>query len=234
MSFIDAVKAIAFKEWEFFGKDEQGSDHFVHGAPKETVEPYASRIGDYWLSIPSDDYDQKVKQYAPKLGKLDGTIRVLPWSAAFISYVMQSAGAGHAFPYSSGHYTWIRKAIENAAAQKHFAPLVGYPLSSYPLQVGDLIGGPRGEYSKLHYEDVLKTGWFKSHSDLIVEIDREKRKAYAIGGNVGQSVARTEVDLDADGKLADGKRPWFVHIRNNITVDLVAALHGQDELVMAG
>ena len=85
MSFVDTLKTVAFEEWKFFGHDEEGHEHFVHGQPKEAVEPYARRIGDYWLSIPSDDYDSTVKKYAPKLGKRDGTVRVLPWSAAFIS-----------------------------------------------------------------------------------------------------------------------------------------------------
>lgn len=103
--------ARAISEWNSFGQDIGRMDKYVnandettldkmpdgHRNPrKETVDPYASRVADYWLAIETNDYKRLVKNYAKEKGGLDGTID-LAWSAAFISYCMQLAGAGTAF-----------------------------------------------------------------------------------------------------------------------------------------
>lgn len=207
----DLVK-VANAEWTSFGKDTGRNDKFVKGKRKETVEPYASRVGDYWLTIPTAQYDNLVKSHAKTLGKLDGTINI-PWSAAFISYCMQQAGAGTSFPYSSGHATWIVRSIKNKKAGKLSAPLVGFKPGEIPLAVGDIVGKPR--QTGITYDNAVTKGWFISHTDIVVEIDLAKKVAYVIGGNVGQSVSKAEVAITADGKLkATGG--WMVHIQNNI------------------
>lgn len=216
MSFANDLIARVNTQWAFFGKDEAtGGDKKVNGKPKETVEPFASRVGDYWLTIPTSSYDALVKDFAKALGKLDGTVTALPWSAAFISYCMQMSGAGSQFPYSAGHATWIVKAIKNKAAGRLNAPLVGYRTNETPLQPGDLIGAPR--QSGVTYNNAVSKGWFKSHTDIIVEVDHATKTAYAIGGNVTQSVARTKLKILSDGTLNDTSRPWLVVIRNNVT-----------------
>lgn len=216
MSFVDHLIDRMNEEWTWFGKDEStGRDKKVGGKAKESVEPYASRVGDYWLTIPTAEYNRLVKDFAKELGKLDGTVRKLAWSAAFISYCMQMAGAGTQFPYSAGHVTWIVRAIRNRQRNRLNAALVGYRAREIPLAVGDLIGAPR--QNGVTYNNAVNKGWFKSHSDVIVEIDMANKVAYAIGGNVSQSVARTKVKIDSSGRLNDNSRPWFVHIRNNIT-----------------
>ncbi|QND24527.1 DUF2272 domain-containing protein (plasmid) [Rhizobium leguminosarum bv. viciae] len=229
MSFQDELIAKAIQQWEWFGKDLDRGDKYVDAngkttpnkktdgkanRRKETVEPYASRVGDFWLAIPTKDYDRLVKNFAKQKGKLDGTVD-LAWSAAFISYCMQMAGAGTAFPYAPGHAAWIVASIRNRQQNKLKANLVGYRLGEMPLRVGDLIGRPRGEDKDLPYEDAVAKGWFESHSDIVVDIDAGHHKAFVIGGNVGQSVSKSEVRTTADGKL-DDPDGWFVHIRNNI------------------
>ncbi|WP_164985800.1 DUF2272 domain-containing protein [Bosea sp. Tri-44] len=212
------------REWNFFGKDEGKNDKFVDGKRKETVVPYRDRVGDYWLSIPTAQYNSLVAKYAKSYGKLDGSIDIA-WSAAFISYCMQAAGAGKQFPYDSGHQNWMKLSIKNRLADKLSAPLVGYRVDEFPLEVGDLIGAPREEFKNLTYDQIPTAGWFKSHSDVIVEINKPKKRAYVIGGNVGQSVSKVEIKIDADGRLADTQRNWVVHIRNNIkTSDVPVAL----------
>lgn len=216
-------------EWDLFGRDEGTDDKFVGGKRKETVPPYRRRVGDYWLSIPSGQYNVLVRDFAKSYGKLDGSVD-LAWSAAFISYCMQAAGAGKQFPYDSGHQKWITLSIGNRLANKLSAPLVGYEIDEFPLAVGDLIGAARAEHKNLTYDKVLTAGWFKSHSDVIVEIDKARKRAYVIGGNVGQSVSRVEVQIDGQGRLADTTRNWIVHIRNNITTSEVpVALSAQDK-----
>ena len=157
MSFQGELVARALEQWEKFGRDEGREDKFIdsndnttkdettNGVPnrrKETVEPFASRVVNYWLAIPSAQYNDLVKKFAKAKGKLDGTVD-LAWSAAFISYCMQMAGAGSSFPYAPGHVTWMLLSIKNRKANKLKAPLVGYRLGEIPLQ-----GGRR--YGKLH------------------------------------------------------------------------------------
>jgi hypothetical protein len=227
MSFRDDLVERATDEWDWFGEDKDRNDKYIgpdgktttnKGAKKnpnrrkETVEPFASRIADYWLAIPSKDYDRLVKLFAKAEGKLDGTVNIA-WSAAFISYCMQTAGAGSSFPYASGHATWMIKAIKNKKAGKLNAALVGYKPGEIPLEVGDLIGRPRE--GGVTYDNAAAKGWFESHSDIVVEVDKGKKLAYVIGGNVGQSVSKAEVKITADGKLKD-PGGWIVHIQNNI------------------
>lgn len=228
MSFRDELVKKAVEQWEFFGKDEGRGDKFIGpdgktttkaktgGKPnrrKETVEPFASRIADFLLAIPSKEYDRLVKAFAKAKGKLDGTVD-LAWSAAFISYCMQMAGAGTAFPYASGHATWIAKSIKNRKDKKLGAALVGFKPGELVLEVGDLIGRPRE--AGVTYNNAATKGFFKSHSDIVVAVDKSKKIAHVIGGNVGQSVSRAAVTITSDGKLND-PGGWIVHIQNNIT-----------------
>lgn len=227
MSFAEDVVAIAHHEWEFFGKDEGMSTHKSGGLPKETVGKFAQRVGDYWLSIGSTEYNKLVKDHAKALGKLDGTITKLPWSAAFISYCMQMAGAGSQFPYSAGHATWIIKAIANHTVGNDKAALVGFRINEHPLLPGDLVGAPRGDDAGVTYDQAVGKGWFTSHTDLIVAVDKASRQAFAIGGNVGQSVSRTTLKIDSSGRLTDTSRPWIVHIRNGIKTGPLVASSGK-------
>ncbi len=227
MSVRKPVIDCAIAEWMWFGKDEGRKDKHIapNGATtvnkgpkarpyprKETVEPYAGRVGDYWLSISSKDYDHLLKNFAKSKGKLDGTVN-LPWSTAFISYCMQMAGAGTDFPYSSGHAAWIVKSIKNKNASKLNAALVGYRPGEIVLRPGDIVANTR--QSGVTYDNAVAKGWFPSHSDIVVEVDLKNRKAYAIGGNVGQSVSKVEVPISASGKIA-GSSGLLVHIQNNI------------------
>jgi hypothetical protein len=237
MSFQDELVARALEQWEKFGRDEGREDKFIdadgnttkseksNGVPnrrKETVEPFASWVANYWLTIPSKQYDDLVKKFAKAKGRLDGTID-LAWSAAFISYCMQMAGAGSNFPYSSGHATWMVLSIKNKRNGKLKAALVGFKPGEIPLQPGDLIARPRE--AGITYDNAVAKGWFISHSDIVVEVDAKNKVAYVVGGNVGQSVSKAKVTIDADGKLSDPDG-WMVHIQNNITLKepLVASL----------
>src|SRR5262245_36007651 len=108
MSFRDELVARPGGEWEWFEKDEHRNDKFVDPSGKtttqektgaivnprkESVNPYSSRVADYWMAIPSASYNKLVKEFAASKGKLDGTVNIA-WSAAFVSYCMQQAGAG--------------------------------------------------------------------------------------------------------------------------------------------
>jgi len=227
MGFDDTLIGVATKEWEFFGKDDGTADKFVvvkgHKKPKETVKPYEDRIADYWLSISDADYKKLMKQLKPASGRLDGTVDVA-WSAAFISYCMQIAGAGLEFPYAPGHATWIVQAIKNKAANKLTASLVGYKPGEVAVEVGDLVG--RARQTGITYNNAVAKGWFKSHSDIVVEVDTAAGRMRTLGGNVGQTVGRKTFAINANGKIAAGSN-LMVHIKSNIAgkIPAPAAAH---------
>jgi len=220
MTFQDELVARTIAEWVRFGRDEGESAKTVTvggaAVAKEAALPVSDRIADYWLSIPSADYTRLVRTYAPQKGRLDGTVAALPWSAAFVSFVMQSAGAGESFPYSAAHATWIVRGIRNRRANRLRAPLVCFPPNERPVLPGDLVGvfaDPDVSYDNAP-EILAERKSFRSHSDIVTEVDLAARIAFAIGGNVGNSVSRLRVALDGAGRISGGK--WAFHIRNGI------------------
>jgi hypothetical protein len=113
--------------------------------------------------------------------------------------------------------------IKNKRNRKLKASLVGFRPGEIPLRPGDLIARPRQD--GITYDNAVEKGWFISHSDIVVEVDKEKNVGYVVGGNVGQSVSKAKVMIDSDGKLNDPDG-WMVHIQNNIAIKtpLVASL----------
>lgn len=171
---------------------------------KECQDGAWQRVGDYWSFIGESH---------PSYKNLDGKDRGYPWSAAFISYCFDEAGAGTKFPYSPGHATYINKAISNARNNVANAPIVGHKLANHALKPGDLIGYWRGG-TEVTFDKALQIGWYQSHTDIVVDVDN--RVARSIGGNVGHSVTRREVKLNAAGNLTDTSENWFVVVENRL------------------
>jgi len=126
------------------------------------------------------------------------------WSAAFISYIMKKAGAGDGFKYSTSHSVYIRDAISNRKKQNK-NPFKGYKPKEVKIEKGDLVCYAR--QSGVSYDT---TGAYASHCDFVTEVD--KGLAVSIGGNVSNSVSKTNVRLSDDGKIVDDK--YFVVIKN--------------------
>ena len=92
---------------------------------------FYKRIGDYWRE---------------GLGlKFDGRDRNVPWSAAFISWVIKKAGAGNKFKYSGRHSKYIRDAIKKRKMNERRAAFKGYRINEVVPQVGDLVCASRGK-----------------------------------------------------------------------------------------
>lgn len=126
------------------------------------------------------------------------------WSAAFISYLMKKAGAGNNFKYSVSHSEYIRDAIKNRK-ENNKNPFKGYRPQEVKIEKGDIVCYPR--QSGVGYDT---TGNYASHCDLVIDIKDDK--AITIGGNVSNSVSKTEVGLDKTKKIKDKK--YFVVIKN--------------------
>lgn len=141
-----------------------------------------------------------------------------PWSAAFISYLFATAGAGSAFPVALAHSRYVTEFKRNLLADPAKYPFQAWPLGALPAAVGDVIcvwrdadPNKAGEQQpRIHGKPVSWGGldpdhWqhFAAHCDLIVRV--EKGFAVAIGGNVGNTVQETRYSLNAIGIVTHPK-----------------------------
>jgi hypothetical protein len=203
-----AIVTRAQREWEFFGRQTvllQGSEESIPhvGAWEDDGDRYSSRVNAYWRTVKE-----------PQLTGMDCS---QPWSAAFISWVMQAAGVPAAqFPPASAHSTYLAAIVENAEAPRRW--FVPRRLSDYSPQPGDLICASRGKSRPRivnGYVSARALAGMKGHCDLVV--GGGAKKLEVIGGNVRNSVSKTTLELDGKGRLQpSAKRPWFIVIENRL------------------
>lgn len=132
-----------------------------------------------------------------------------PWSAAFISYVVNEAGIGNHFFLSAGHACYIAWARQNRLNNYSLNPFWAYAATdaeaAWP-EPGDILCKNR-EGGTLTV-DSIRCGNI-SHCDIVVEVDRNLRRLITIGGNVDNRVARRVVHLDANGFI-DPTMSWAI------------------------
>jgi peptidoglycan hydrolase-like protein with peptidoglycan-binding domain len=168
------------------------------GRIKETDPRIRRVLQDYWKTGTGADYSDA------QLG--DSSFQTdHPWSAAFISWVMKTAGAGPAFKYSSAHSTYTRWAKDNRVGNAD-NPFKAYRTTEIVPQVGDIICRSRAG-SGANYDNI-RPG-MKTHCDIVTEV--RPGGLIAIGGNVANSVSQKTLRTDAGGRLADPN--YFAVIR---------------------
>ena len=141
---------------------------------------------------------------------LDGTDRDVPWSAAFISFCVKTAGGYSGFKVAAAHSKFthqaIRRRLDGVAG-----PFWGFRIHQHKPQLGDIVCKSRAG-SGITFDIAAKEDAFKSHTDIVVHLTNAH--AVTIGGNVSDSVSRTPYRLDSDGFLADTGKVFAV-LRNN-------------------
>lgn len=200
---------LARREWEFFGKqmvilDDQNESIPHVGHWEDDGEPYNSRVNRYWRAVGRP--------------QLDGDDCREPWSAAFVSWVMQEAGLpSYQFPPADAHRDYLTYLV--AAGRQPGAAFAARSITAYTPRPGDLICAVRGTGGALPYpgediELVLDTHT-KMHCDIVVAASGGTVEA--IGGNVRNSVSKTVVHLDQNGHLEPTeRRPWFMVLENRL------------------
>jgi hypothetical protein len=191
-SFRNRVVAIAREQWEYFSR----------GVLKEYQHAGSDRVGEYWESVGQN---------------LTGYDTSQPWSAAFISWVMQQAGAGLTFDYSARHANYINQAIRNRQEGNNDAAFVAYAIGEYAPKPGDLIGRNRG--AGVTFNSARETGDYASHTDIVVAV--RPGEIDVIGGNVSDSVTLQTIRTDAQGRILNDNSTttddWFVVIANQLS-----------------
>lgn len=158
----------------------------------ENVEPLKSRIGVYWANLDRPD--------------LDGGDDV-PWSAAFISYMMKLAGAGAQFPKSAQHSVYFYRTINDKLTQRP-QPFLGYRVGELTIAPGDVIGMNRGAAPPISYDVAAHDADYSSHADIVVDISPAGTIS-TIGGNVGKAPGQVA------GKTFSMKNGNLVNDANN-------------------
>lgn len=189
---------LAVGEWARFGRQvivytSDAPPRTEQAGLKEREAP--ERIHDYWASTGH-----------PERSGNDN----VAWSAAFVSWDIQSAGVPRGlFCPDQRHTIYVERLVKRA--RRPGAALVPRRPDARRPEVGDVICASRsGSGTTL---DNLNRG--AGHCDIVVEV--KPGWVAAIGGNVGDSVSRSVFPLDANGFLSPiSGRPVFTVIENRL------------------
>ncbi len=199
-AFRQQAVDIALDEWQFWGRTERNiNGSYVRVGATETQSGFDARVGDYWqaagFNFDGDDTDQ-------------------PWSAAFISWVMQEAGAGNNFNYSANHAAYINEYVLNNKQGNLNAAFVGYDIDDTAPRIGDLVCYTREDATTTFDSITSSTGFYTSHCDLVTALGSGQIEV--IGGNVNNSVTKKILRTNGQGLVTDTFNRWFVVIRANL------------------
>jgi len=148
-----------------------------------------------------DDYSHsnRVNQYWRTVGKyrLSGNDCKEPWSAAFISWIMQTAGLPkYLFPPASSHRSYLNHFLANA--HNPYAAFIPHTIHEYKPKPGDLICANRGQDKPTKVIEELPDSLNpRLHCDIVVET--KDQTLQAIGGNVRNSVSKSILNLSPKG-----------------------------------
>jgi len=183
---VEALLRIALDEWLRFDK----------GRADERADPYCGYVGEMWAAL-GEAFDGRSRYPNGE---------EVPWSAAYICWVVRKAGAAYeGFKHASGHSVFVHNAIKARITGRTDKPFWGYRINEEKPALGDIIQRNRkGKYSFSYAENHLE---YPSHSDIVVEVTPDVVRV--IGGNVGDTVALgtspQEYDLDANGFIQAGQ-----------------------------
>ena len=190
---VETLLQSAFKEWIRFDK----------GRANEATDPFYTYVGQMWRSI-GLQYDGR-SRYA------DGT--EVPWSAAFISYVVRNAGEVYRnFKFADAHSVFAHDAIQARFQSLGDKPFWGYQRNERAPALGDIILRNRGR-SNFSFDYAENHSRYFSHSDIVVEVTPNVVRV--MGGNVSDTVTMRsfdhgdniqEYELDSEGYVKDGQR----------------------------
>ncbi len=167
---------------------------FDRGKRKENEQPFVRFVGEFWQSIGMD---------------LDGLDRDVPWSAAFISFAVRTAGGYNGFRFAAAHSRYVHKAIR-AKLDNASHPFWGLKISEHKPELGDMVC--RWRSSKITYAHAATHEAFQSHCDIVVQVAGDH--VLTIGGNVSHSVRHTRYKINARGFLT-GEGNVYAVLKNN-------------------
>lgn len=235
----DRMLRIVLAEWQDWGDlrataetrlDAQLADAQLAATSRVAGRPESDpanfpRILAYWRAVPDDEgavVRNRALYAAALAGEASGAaLWQSPfWSAAFISYVMRSAGIDATeFPPAAAHATYVDALIGNASRFPATAPFLPHAPAERAPQPGDLVCADRGANPIADWHArAADAGRFRPmHCDIVVA--GGPGGVEAIGGNVRDAVTRTRFPADGSGYLLPalpGAPVWFVVFENRL------------------
>lgn len=189
---------LAVQEWARYGR-------------QTIVYPAAGPARTEQLGVKERDAPERINAYWQSVGKPDlSGLDDVPWSAAFISWDIESAGVPRGqFCPDARHTIYVERMVDRA--RQPGAAFVPLPLNERAPQVGDLICASRDKGNTTL--ENLDRG--PGHCDIVVEV--RPGEVHAIGGNVDDSVTRSVFPLDASGFLSPiSARRFFTVVENRL------------------
>lgn len=164
--FASAIVSTANDEYSSYGGRDECNDSGMQ-----------SRVGTYWDAL-GLNYD----------GCSD-----VPWSAAFVSYMVREAGGGSMFRYSSAHRVYIQDAFGGGQGLYNSVS----DITTSTVRIGDLVCTGRARIESWTFTDFQD--WYDrgaddqipTHCDVVVAVDGTTFTV--IGGNVSDQVTRKVV-----------------------------------------
>ena len=204
--------------------------------PRGESVPAWQRVAQFWEAVPSAEAlgvttsagrvplaeavaDAAAEAGPAELAARESTLRAAmmdtPWSAAFISHLMKTAGfTPSEFAFSDSHADYVRAALAASAAEAAGGE-AGHAFracdaATTPPRAGDLLCATRAstagtvEFAALRDAMDARPAGFPMHCDLVVRADEGGDGALeTIGGNVVNSVTLSRMRLDASKVLSD-------------------------------
>lgn len=168
-----------------------------------------------WASI-GEAYDGRSK---------DSRGREVPWSAAFISFVVRKAGDSYKnFKFANAHSVFAHDAIQARFQERRDSPFWGYRVTEQRPTLGNIVLRNR-DRGRISFDYAERNSRYYSHSDIVVEATTEFVRV--VGGNVNDSVsmsygvsgrATQEYQLDKNGFIK--RDQGVIAILKNITTGL--------------
>jgi hypothetical protein len=233
---------IAIQEWAFFGYPvldrlngarllpssgpQVGPvvfENTTRRAPSTTPEEgarVAASIAGYWAVTPEGRgiVAQQNRRWAEQG---PGVRWNAPWSAAFISWVMCEAGLGtnDRFRRAIAHWTYVDQAIYARDGQEGNAGYVAWDIGDRTVEPGDMLCSSRRPVYRSLADRRREMGrGASSHCDIVVEVDEERERILAIGGNVLRAVSLKVLPgrRDPEGGVRatrDSSVPLYAHLK---------------------
>jgi hypothetical protein len=231
---------IAVQEWAFFGSHTVDVSHTelrtmpqgmnVEAQNAESVAAVNpamdTTIAGYWSATPDGPAVLAKQNAAWYAAGGQPTRWVLPWSAAFVSWVMCEAGLGdmRQFQRTIAHREYIDQAIRVHDGQEIYGAYTAYDPGERPIEPGDLLCDvlttARYQYRTVEDRRHDMGSFAPAHCDIVVKLAADR--ILVIGGNIlgAVTLAVWPTERAPGGYLKptaaieiDGTRNVFAHLK---------------------
>jgi hypothetical protein len=171
----------------YVSTSEEVSEDMEEGMTDDVVEIAQLELA-YWNGADECDsrMTDKIADYYAAGGCPGSNCRDIPWSGAFISYVMEQAGIS--FPSSCSHFKYFTK-LRDDSGERYDCNTMEMKRKDF-ITAGNLICKCRENSCPISYND--EYNFQESHCDVVIE-KNEDGSLTVIGGNVGNTVARSVI-----------------------------------------